>query len=86
MSDFNQQKEKAERLLSNAKEESKPVGDLMNQGKGLMERVMVSMGEMVGSVEQNWFQGDRSKMVASVVGVMVIILGMFLYLVFSKDE
>jgi hypothetical protein len=69
-----------------AKEESKTVGDLVNQGKDLMGRVMVSMREMFGSMEQKWFQGDRSKMVASMVAGMMIILGMFLYLVFSKDE
>ena len=89
MSDFNKHKDEADKLIQNVKEEAESVADLMNQGESLGERVMASLREMVRSLEENWFQGDREKMVGSMVGIMMLILGIFLYLVFyegSKDE
>ena len=86
MSELFQQKDEAENLLETARDEFKNVSGLMKQGKSLLERVLVTMREMIGSVEQNLFQGDRSKMVATVVGGMIIFLVFFLYLVLSNDE
>jgi hypothetical protein len=86
MSKFNKQKEEAEELLENVKEEAKSVAGLVDDAQNLMERIMTSMGEMVGYVEQNWFMGDRRKMVASMVGVMMIIFGIFLGLLFYKED
>ena len=86
MSELFQQKDEAENLLETAREKFKNVSGLMKQGKSLLERVLETMREMIGSVEQNLFQGDRTKMVATVVGGMMIFLGLFFYLVFSKDE
>ena len=86
MSKFNKQKEEAEELLENVKEEAKSVAGLVDDAQNLMERIMTSMREMVGYVEQNWFMGDRRKMVASMVGVMMIIFGIFLGLLFYKED
>ena len=74
MSEFNKQKDEAKELLENVKEEAKSVSGLMDEAQNLMDRVMTSMREMVGYVEQNWFLGDRRKMVAFMLGVMVIII------------
>ena len=70
-SEFDQQKDEVERVLQTDIDESKwskTVTDLMKKGKGLLVRVLGIMGEMIGSVEQKWFQGDRSKMVGTMVG------------------
>ena len=82
MSEFNKQKDEAKELLGNVNEEAKSVSVLMNEAQNLLDRVMTSMREMVGYVEQNWFMGERNKMVACLVGLMMIILGIFLALVF----
>ena len=86
MSKLNKQKEEAEELLENVKEEAKSVAGLVDDAQNLMERIMTSMREMVGYVEQNWFMGDRRKMVASMVGVMMIIFGISLGLLFYKED
>ena len=86
MSKFNKQKEEAEELLENVKEEAKSVAGLVDEAQNLMDRIMTSMREMVGYVEQNWFMGDRRKMVASMVGVMLIIFGISLGLLFYKED
>ena len=85
MSEFNKQKDEAKELLENEKEEAKSVSGLMDEAQNMMDRVMTSMREMVGYVEQNWFMGERDKMVACLVGVMMIILGIFLGLVFYME-
>jgi predicted small metal-binding protein len=82
MSEFNTQKDEAKELLENVKEEAKSVSGLMEQAQNLVDRVMTRMREMVEYVEQNWFMGEWNKMVACMVGVMMIILGIFLALVF----
>ena len=97
MSELNKKKDEAEELPENVKEEVKSVSGLVDEVKNfmggimtimvgyvenLMDRIKTSMREMVGYVEQNWFMGDRRKMVACIVGVMMIILGISLGLVF----
>ena len=82
MSEFNKQKDEAKELLENVKEEAKSVSGPMDEAQNLVDRVMTSMREMVGYVEQNWFMGERNKMVACLVGVMMIISGIFLARVF----
>ena len=79
---FNKQKDEAEELLRNVKEEAKSVSGLVDEVQNLMDRVMSNMREMVGYVDQNWFMGERNKMVACLVGVMMIISGIFLARVF----
>ena len=83
---FNKQKEEAQELLENVKEEAKSVYGLVDEAQNLMDRVMTSMREMVVYVEQNWFMEDKKKMVASMVGVMVIIFGISLGLFFYKED
>ena len=92
--------DEAKRLPANVKEEAKAVSGLVNEAKNfmggimtimvgfvehIMDRIMTSMREMVGYVEQNWFMGDRNKMVACMVGVMMIIFGISLGLLFYKE-
>jgi maltodextrin utilization protein YvdJ len=50
--------------------------------ENLMDRIKTSMREIVEYVEQNWFMGGKRKMVASMVGVMMIIFGISLGVVF----
>jgi hypothetical protein len=82
---FNKQKDEAEELLRNVKEEAKSVSGLVDEAQNLMYRVMSSMREMVGYVEQNWFTGERNKMVGCLLAMMMIILGIFLGLVFYME-
>ena len=97
MSELNKKKDEAKELPENVKEGAKSVSGLVDEAKNfmggimtimvgyvenLMDRIKTSMREMVGYVEQNWFMGDRRKMVACIVGVMMIILGISLGLVF----
>ena len=75
-------KENAEEVLENTKES---VSGTVTEGQDCMERVMANMKEMVRGVEENFFQGDRAKMVACMVGVVMmaaIILGTMIYLIF----
>ena len=58
------------------------VSGMVNEGQTRMERVKNNMKEMVRRVEENYFQGDRSKMVAFMVGVAILILGISLSMVF----
>ena len=86
MFNFFKEKSEAERLLEAAKEKSKIVSDLVEQGKSLVDRLWDSLVEMVGSVEEDSFQGTREMMVTSLVVGMVIFTGFLLYLIFSKDK
>ena len=85
MSELNKQIDEAKELLENVKEEANSVSGLMDEAQNQMDSVMTSMREMVGYVEQSWFMGERDKMVACLVGVMMIILGIFLGLVFYME-
>ena len=100
MSELNKKKDEAKELPENVKEGAKSVSGLVDEAKNFMggimtimvgyvenlvDRIKTSMGEMVGYVEQNWFMGERDKMVACLVGVMMIILGIFLGLVFYME-
>ena len=51
----------------------------MNEDQDRKEIVMANMNEVVKDVEENYFQGDRSKMLACMAGVVLvaaIILGL----------
>ena len=81
-------------MFNKQKEEANTVPGLLDHAKNLMEKIMKVVagyvaGEMVGwvcgYVEQNWFMGDRYKMVASMAGVIFLGLGIFLGLVFYKE-
>ena len=80
--------------MSKQKEEAKSLSGLVDHARNLMERIMQGVagyvaGEMVGRVcgyvEQNWFMGDRKKMVVSMAGVIFLGLGIFLGLIFYKE-
>ena len=86
MFNFFREKSEAERLMEAAKEGYKNLSDLVDQGKSLVDRIWDSLVEMVGTVEEDWFQGDREMMVTSMVVGMVICTGFLLYLIFSKDK
>ena len=85
---FNLFKEKseAERLMEVAKLKSKTVSDLLEQGKSLVDRIWDSLVEMIGSVEEDWFQGNREMMVTSMLVGTLVFTGFLLYLIFSKDK
>ena len=97
MSKLNKKKEETAELPDNVKEEDKSVSGLVDEAKyfmggimtimvgyveNLMDRIKTSMREIVEYVEQNWFMGGKRKMVASMVGVMMIIFGISLCVVF----
>ena len=81
-------------MFNKQKEEAKSVPGLLDHAKNLMERIMRGVagyvaGEMVGwacgYVEQNWFMGNRNKMVATMAGVIFLGLGIYLGLLFYKE-
>ena len=86
MFNFFKEKSEAERLMEAAKEECKNLSDLVVQGKSLVDRIWDSVVEMVGSVEEDWFQGNRDMMVTSMLVGMLVFTGFLLYLIFSKDK
>ena len=84
--DFLKEKGNAEKLMEAAKEKCERVPELVEQVKSLVERIWDSCMEMVGTMEEDFFQGDRNMMGASVVLVMMICTGFFLYIIFSRDK
>jgi hypothetical protein len=54
----------------------------VEQEKSLVDRLWDSLVEMVGSLEEEWFQGNREMMVTSLVVGKVIFTGFLLYLIF----
>ena len=84
--DFVKEKGNAEKLMEAAKEKFERVPDLVEQGKSLVEKIWDSCMEMVGTMEEDFFQGDRNMMGASVVLVMMTCTGFFLYIIFSRDK
>ena len=86
MMDFLKEKGNAEKLLEAAKEKYESVPDLVERGKSLVEKMWDSCMEMVGTMEEDYFQGDRNMTGASVVLVMMTCTGFFLYIIFSRDK